>query len=266
MPENLGGGSIGLSETSALVLSTSGVSTTGEVDIDPGNIAQFGLAGFSAKIQSFSFGVTSNLISGSLAAKIKLAQFDNIPIDVTASISNKGLSELTVVAADSPVGPYSLAGFADLTLTTIGGSYEDGEINVILDGDLALDPTVADVARTFSFSDLSISQSSISMPNIDSPLMFPAALPAFTVGDDLAQIALAEFGFTVKDNLMWLILGGNATILNQTAEGSILISHKGNIDLGTLRADDIVVEFGDFKLTGALAFANDKWSGEASYI
>jgi hypothetical protein len=264
LPSNLGGGSIGLSETSALVLSGSGVSTTGEVDIDPGSMGRFGLAGFSADVQSFSFGVTSNSVSGSLAAKIKLAQFDNIPIGVTASISNKGLSELTVVAADSPVGPYSLAGFADLTLTTIGGSYADGEINVILDGDLALDSTVADVARTFSFSDLSISQSSISMPNIDSPLMFPAALPPFSVGEGLAQLALAEFGFTVKDNLMWIILGGNATILNQTVEGTILISHQGDIDLGTLRADDIVVNFGDFRLTGALALENGEWKGDAS--
>ena len=85
-------------------------------------MSRFGLAGFSADVKSFSFGVTSNSVSGSLAAKIKLAQFDNIPIDVTASLSNKGLNELTVIAADSPVGPYSLAGFADLTLTTIGGS------------------------------------------------------------------------------------------------------------------------------------------------
>ncbi|WP_321392582.1 hypothetical protein [uncultured Desulfuromusa sp.] len=235
LPENLGGGFIGLTEASALVLSASGVSTSGEVDIDPGRIGKFGLAGFSADVQSFSFGVSSNSVSGSLAAKIKLAKFDNIPIDVTASISNDGLGELTVVAADSPVGPYNLAGFADLTLTTIGGSYADGEITVILDGDLALDPTVADVARTFSFSELSISRSSITMPNIDEPLMFPASLPAFTVGDDLAQLALAQFGFTVKDNLMWIILNGHATILNQTVEGTILISHKGDIDLGTLR-------------------------------
>ncbi len=263
LPANLGGGSIGLSETSALVLSSSGVSTTGEVDIDPGKIGKFGLAGFSADVQSFSFGVSSNAVSGSLAAKIKLAQFDNIPIDVTASLSNDGLNELTVIAADSPVGPYSLAGFADLTLTTIGGSYEDGKISIILDGDLALDPTVADVARTFSFSDLSIAKNSISMPSIDEPVMFPASLPAFKVGDS-AQIALAEFGFTVKDNLLWIILGGNATILNQTVEGSILISHKGDIDLGDFRADDIVVTIGDFKLTGALAQVDGVWSGDAS--
>jgi hypothetical protein len=264
LPANLGGGSIGLTEASALVLSASGVSTTGEVDIDTGSLGDFALAGFAAEVQSFSFGVSSNSVSGSLAAKIKLAKFDNIPIDVTASLSNDGLSGLTVVTSESPVGPYSLAGFADLTLTTIGGGYEDGEITVILDGDLALDPAVADVARSFSFSELSISRSSITMPNIDSPVMFPADLPAFSVGNDLAQIALTEFGFKVKDNLMWLILNGEATILNQTAEGSILISHKGDIDLGDMRADNIVVNIGDFRLTGALAKVDGVWSGEAS--
>jgi len=263
LPENLGGGSIGLTEASALVLSASGVSTSGEVDINLGSIGKFSLAGFSAEVQSFSFGVTSNSISGSLAAKIKLVQFDDIPIDVTASISNDGLSGLTVVTSDSPVGPYSLAGFADLTLTTIGGSYADGEITVILDGDLALDPTVADVARSFSFSELSFTRSSISMPNIDMPLM-PASLPAFTVGDDLAQIALKKFGFTVKDNLLWIILNGDATILNQTVKGSILISHKGDINLGDFQADDLVVTFGQFTLTGALAKVGDNWSGDAS--
>jgi len=264
LPSNLGGGSIGLTESSALVLSTSGVSTTGEVDIDPGSISRFGLAGFSADIQAFSFGVSSNSISGSLAAKIKLAKFDNVPIDVTATLSNAGLEELTVIASDSPVGPYSLAGFADLTLTTIGGSYDDGEITVILDGDLALDPTVADVARTFSFSDLSITKSSISMPDIDPPVMFPSSLPAFSVGNGMAQLALTEFGFTVDDNLLWIILGGNATILDQNIEGSIRISHLGDVDLGTLRADDIVINIGDFRLTGALALVDGSWSGEAS--
>ncbi|SEA57250.1 hypothetical protein SAMN05660420_02516 [Desulfuromusa kysingii] len=263
LPANLGGGSIGLSEVSALVVSSSGVSTTGEVDIDPGSIGKFGLAGFAADVQSFSFGVSSNSISGSLAATIKLVQFDNIPIDVTASLSNLGLEELTIVT-ELPESPFSLAGFADLTLKKLGGSYVDGEINVIIDGDLALDPTVADVAKTFNFSDLSISKNSISMPSIDDPVMFAADLPAFSVGEGLAQLALSEFGFTVKDNLMWIILNGNATILSQTVEGSILISHKGDIDLGTLRADDIVVNFGDYRLTGALALVDGEWSGEAS--
>lgn len=265
LPANLGGGSIGLTETSALVISSSGVSTTGEVDIDPGTIGKFGLAGFSADLQSFSFGVSSNAVSGSLAAKIKLAKFDNIPIDVTASLSNIGLEEMTIVT-DLPPNPYSLAGFADLTLTTIGGSYNknSGGITVIIDGDLALDPTVADVARTFSFSDLSISLDSITMPNIDSPVMFPSSLPAFSVGNGIAQLALTEFGFTVDDNLLWIILGGNATILNQNIEGSIRISHLGEVDLGTLQANDIVVNIGDFRLSGALALADGNWSGEAS--
>jgi len=256
LPEELGGGSIGLSSQNSLVLSESGVSTTGQVSIDPGTLGQsLKLGGFGADVSAFSFGVNNNIISGSIAAKLKLARFDNLPISVIATLGSQGIDALDVTAEELEES-FNIAGFADLMLTKIGGGFENGNGFVTLDGTLTLDhDKVKDLGKTFDFSNLMVSPTTLSLPEMDQSFDIDGV--SFSVGDDALAMSLLKYGFLVKDNLFWISLAGEVSMLGNSLEASAKLSHKGNFVFDRLGAENLTIAIGpDFTLKGAFDFVD----------
>ncbi|MDM8536260.1 hypothetical protein QUF70_05860 [Desulfobacterales bacterium HSG17] len=256
LPEELGGGSIGLSSQNALVLSENGVSTTGQVFIDPGTLGHsLKLGGFGADVSAFSFGVNNNIISGSIAARLKLARFDNLPISVIATLGSQGIDALDVTAEELEES-FSIAGFADLMLTKIGGGFENGNGFVTLDGTLTLDhDKVKDLGQTFDFFNLMVSPTTLSLPEMAQSFDIDGV--SFSVGDDALAMSLLKYGFLVKDNLFWISLAGEVSMLGNSLEASAKLSHKGNFVFDRLGADNLTIAIGpDFTLKGSFDFVD----------
>ncbi len=256
LPASLGSASVELTESSALVLSTEGVSTDGAVSVDVGTLTDgFQLGGFGAIPSSFSLGVLSNEISGAIAGDINLSMFRDIPIGVSASLDNKGLKSFEITAEEINE-TFILADFADLTITGIGGGYENGEGFVDIDGTLALSNTnVNNLSKTFDFKKLHISPSALSLPDMSK--LYEVNDVSFSVNTDALAMSLEKYGFKVKDNLFWLTLSGEVTLFDNDIQASAKISHKGDFEFDGLSAKDLVIAIGeDCTLTGSFEYVD----------
>jgi hypothetical protein len=259
LPSDFGGGSVGITQANALVLSASGVSTTGEVDVDLGSLgSDFKIAGFGADIDAFSFGVTANTISGSMAGKIKLAMFDNLSIGVGVALGNKGISKLSVTA-DEIDKPLTIGGFATLTLDAIaiGGGFGDEPFFVDLDGNLALEnEAIADLPQTFDFDGLKIYKDALDLADAE---LVMKGIPEATIAiNDSMSMLLSEYGFGVSDNRFWIALSGDANIAGQPITATVKLYHNSpHFELVSFGADNLTVAIGDFTLRSSIAFSNE---------
>jgi hypothetical protein len=256
LPADLGGASIGVTRENALVLSAAGVSTTGEVDVDLGTLGSgFKLAGFGADLTAFSFGVTANTVSGSIAGDIRLSMFDNLPIGVSVVLGNTGISELTVTA-DEIGEAFIFADFATLTLRSIGGGYVDGAFFVDLDGSLTLENSaISDLPQSFDFRELRIYHDALALA--DAALgMHDIPGATITLNDSLAMF-LSQYGIGVTDNRFWIALVGGITVADQDVTATAKLYHDGEFELVDFGADNLTIAIGDFTLRSSIAFSNE---------
>ncbi len=259
LPSDLGGGSVGLTQANALVLSASGVSTTGEVDVDLGSLTSgFKIAGFGADITSFSFGVAANAISGSIAGDIKLSMFDNLSIGVGVALGNKGISKLSVTA-DEIDKPLTIGGFATLTLDAIaiGGGFGGEPFFVDLDGNLALEnEAIGDLPQTFDFDGLKIYKDALDLADAGLGMQ---KIPKATIAiNDSMSMLLSEYGFGVKDNRFWIALSGGVNMAGQEVTATARLYHNSpHFELVSFGADNLTVAIGDFTLRSSIAFSNE---------
>jgi len=260
LPSDFGGGSVGITQANALVLSAAGVSTTGEVDVDLGSLGRdFKIADFGADITAFSFGVSANTISGSIAGQIKLAMFDNLSIGVRVALGNTGISELSVTA-DEIDKPLTIGGFATLTLDAIaiGGGFGDEPFFVDLDGNLALEnEAIADLPQTFDFDGLKIYKDALDLADAGLGMQ---KIPGATIAiNDSMSMLLSEYGFGVTNNRFWIALSGGVNIAGQDGvTGTVKLYHNSpHFELVSFGADNLTVAIGDFTLRSSIAFSNE---------
>jgi hypothetical protein len=260
LPSDLGGASVGITQANALVLSAAGVSTTGEVDVDLGSLGRdIKVAGFGADITSFSFGVTANTISGSIAGDIKLSMFDNLSIGVLVALGNKGISKLSVTA-DEINKPLTIGGFATLTLDAIaiGGGFGDEPFFVDLDGNLALEnEAIADLPQTFDFDGLKIYKDALQLA--DAGLGGMRDIPGATIAiNNSMSMSLSQYGFGVTDNRFWIALAGGVNIAGQEVTATAKLYHNSpHFELASFGADNLTIAIGDFSLRSSIAFSNE---------
>jgi hypothetical protein len=259
LPSDLGGGSVGLTQANALVLSAAGVSTTGEVDVDLGSLGRdLKIAGFGADITAFSLGVAANAISGSIAGAIKLSMFDNLSLGVRVALGNEGIRELGVTA-DEINTPLTIGGFATLTLDAIaiGGGFGDEPFFVDLDGNLALEnEAVADLPQTFDFDGLKIYKDALDLA--DAGLGGMRDIPNATIAiNNSMSMSLKQYGFGVTDNRFWIALAGGVNLAGQEVTATARLYHNSpHFELASFGADNLTVAIGDFTLRSAIAFSN----------
>ncbi len=245
LPSDLGGGSIRLSRDNSLVLSTTGISTRGPVDIDPGTLGRFQLAGFSADVSAFSFGLSANSVSGSIAAVLKLSAFDNIPIAVATAFNSRGISEMTI-ATDRLQQSFDIGDFAKINLSKVAGGYTDGEFFVILDADLTLENSaVSDLDRSFSFTGLKVFKDALELADASTGMQ---EITGATVNlNDAMLMSLTQYGFGVTDSRFWIALSGGVTFGGQEVTATARVYHDGEFVLDQL-GGSLLIAVGDFSL------------------
>ncbi|WP_321532361.1 hypothetical protein [uncultured Desulfuromonas sp.] len=246
LPEELGGGSFSLKQENSLVLSTSGLSTQGPVDIDLGSLSGFELAGFGAELTQLSLEISSNAVSGSVDGTILLSAFDNVPIAVDAAFDGSGVQDLRV-ATDNLERSFTLSNFAAVTLSDVEGGYRDGAFYIALDGTLALDNSqIGELPRTFDFADLKVFKDGLSLGDAALPMHDVASVNVMLNGD--LQLSLNQYGFGVTDNRFWIALAGGVTYDDQSLTATAKLYHDGEFVLSQLTGDNLLIAIGDFTL------------------
>ena len=246
LPEELGGGSFSLKQENSLVLSTSGLSTQGPVDVDLGSLSGFELAGFGAELTQLSLEISSNAVSGSVAGTILLSAFDNVPIAVDAAFDGSGVQDLRV-ATDNLERSFTLSNFAAVTLSDVEGGYRDGAFYIALDGTLALDNSqIGELPRTFDFADLKVFKDGLSLGDAALPMHDVTSVNVMLNGD--LQLSLNQYGFGVTDNRFWIALAGGVTYDDQSLTATAKLYHDGEFVLSRLTGDNLLIAIGDFSL------------------
>nr|WP_320050379.1 hypothetical protein [uncultured Desulfuromonas sp.] len=246
LPDDLGGGSFSLRQENSLVLSTSGLSTQGAVDIDLGSLSGFQLAGFGAELTRLSLEISSNSVSGSVAGTILLSAFDNVPIAVDAAFDGSGVQDLRV-ATDNLERSFTLSNFAAVTLSDVEGGYSDGAFYIALDGTLALDNSqIGELPRTFDFADLKVFKDGLSLGDVALPMHDVTSVNVMLNGD--LQLSLNQYGFGVTDNRFWIALSGGVTYDDQSLTATAKLYHDGEFVLSQLTGDNLLIAIGDFSL------------------
>ncbi len=253
LPADLGGGSIGLSRENSLVLSMSGISTNGPVDIDPGSLTRFKLSGFSADVSAFSFGLSNNSVSGSIAADLKLNKFDNIPIAVTAAFDSGGIAEMTV-AADRLQQAFDIGDFARIDLSKVEGGYDDGEFFVAIDADLTLENSaISDLDRSFSFTGLKIYKDALALAEASTGMQ---TIDGATINlNDAMLMSLTQYGFGVTDNRFWVALSGGVTFGGQDVTATAKVYQDGEFELDQL-GGNLLIAVGNFTLRTSFNYSD----------
>lgn len=255
LPADLGGGAIRLTRDHGLRLSAGGLCTQGAVDVDAGTLDTFRLAGFAADVAALSFGVANNVVSGAVAAELKLAPFDNLPIAVCAALGNGGITELAV-AADRLQRAFHIGDFADIHLSQVAGGYEDGGFFIALDGDLTLDhQAVSGLQRSFSFAGLKVFKDALKLAD-SSPGM--RDVPDATVHlNDSLLLSLHRYGMGVTDNRFWIALCGGVTLGGQELTATARVYHDGAFELDQL-GGNLLIAIGDFTLRTSFDYSGGR--------
>lgn len=253
LPAELGGGSFRLRQENSLLLSASGISTQGPVDIDLGSLSGFKLGGFGANLSELSLEISSNSISGSVAADLKLSAFDNILIAVDGSFDGSGIRELNV-ATDRLEKTFTMSNFAAVTLSDVEGGYSDGDFYINIDGNLALDNSqIGELPMTFDFDDLKVFSGGLSLGDVELPMHHIDNIGVTLNGDLL--MSLNEYGFGVTDNRFWIALAGGVTYDNQSLTATAKVYHDGEFTLPQLSGDNLLIAVGDFTLRTSFDFS-----------
>jgi hypothetical protein len=270
LPAAFGGGSVALTSKNALLFSARGLSTRSQVEINPDVLgSDFKLAGFVTDVRTFSFRVADNTVSGIIAAKMKLSPFDNLPISVEAILDNNGMDTLNVTAEELNE-TFHLAGFAELSLTKINidlnqgrGKMSNNSGVVTLDGSLTLNNrNITGLGRSFAFSNLSVSPTTLSLPDGDLTKMYTANGDQFAVDKGRLAMSLNQYGFTVKDNLFWIALAGDVSTAGGVRQSRAMagtveqararVAHNGIYGFELLTAEELTLAIGpDFELRGS---------------
>lgn len=253
LPAELGGGSFKLRQENSLLLSSSGISTQGPVDIDLGSLSGFKLGGFGANLSELFLEISSNSISGSVAGELKLSAFDNILIAVDGSFNGSGIREINV-ATDRLERTFTMSNFAAVTLSDVEGGYSDGDFYINIDGNLALENSqVGELPMTFDFDDLKVFSGGLSLGDVALPMHGVDDINVTLNGDLL--LSLNQYGFGVTDNRFWIALAGGITYDGQSLTATAKVYHDGEFTMPQLSGDNLLIAVGDFTLRTSFDFS-----------
>ncbi|MBW2185738.1 MAG: hypothetical protein JRG71_04805, partial [Deltaproteobacteria bacterium] len=247
-PAEFGAGSVTLPAATPLVLSTNGISTTGTLVFDVGNLPSLDLSGFPTSLETLSLAIADNIPSGSLSGEVVLTSFASLPLDIAADISADGLQSVRL-AVEKDTYSFDLADFATLSLTKLALGYDAGDFSVEMDGSItptnSLLSSVTGIGESLTFEGLTIANEAITLA---SSLAGWHDLSGASAQVEGANLSLIQYGVGVEENKFWVGLKGRGSLVGAQVNATARIFHDGTTELSGIDLDHLYLSLGDFGL------------------